>query len=828
MVATGAFGQDHQTQKTTTDNTPRVMDYVNASSRIIEDSGIGLYQFYYYAPMGCCIVTFYARGTFSMDAPIVEGALYGREVRRFPRLKLRAIDVDKENRERKARGFPPLDASGGKKEVIEPIPEYISKSIKYIRTGPGQFVEILTTTEPSFFSGKKVARLFIIQPNSEVAFPKKGERILLGGAWAKNQVDTTVDKNWGRMPDGSLGHYIDITRDDTFVLMKGSISEDKNFSITSDYDELLKSYANVSVNTLRKRVDGIKNAFKAWDSDFHAQTVIGEFLIASTAMGAIAGVLPIVAMPLNSSLDAMQYSLKASMAYCISLCYGEGTTTLKDDLYYLFADPADRTLLHKSLDVVNSEWGSVGQEAVDISVEQGLNVLKKRKLLEAAGDTKKLQAAIKKSGLMQKVGAKFTLENVSKSLPFISIILSAGLNAVEADAFGTLAMEFYRPEQQVKVVLDANWPGAPKPVTKTVTVFDPYGDLPPPRERTGYNFLGWDKKPSGGAPVISSDKVTAKNDHALYAQWFALPTPSRPNPNPRPNPTPTSTVTITLNFNDSNSVMLKPTLAVTRTAVIGNNFDLPKLTKTGLTFLGWYTLAAGGTPVASPMKVTKDSPRALYAHWKTDAPVKPVTPAAPATNNAKQADYRAYQSQIQKVCNFSNPEGVWKVIEQFSSPQALYQNLANNLTRPKTKADLQAVIQARYKFPNQSEVWQVMDRHSYADSLYRVLAQALVGSRPRATSVPSNFTPQQKQIQMACNFPNPEAVWKILDVYVNRDALYYQFADKLSGTPSKSDNKEVIQAVCKFSNPGAVWSALDKHPHTNDLYRMLAQGLVGK
>jgi uncharacterized protein YejL (UPF0352 family) len=89
--------------------------------------------------------------------------------------------------------------------------------------------------------------------------------------------------------------------------------------------------------------------------------------------------------------------------------------------------------------------------------------------------------------------------------------------------------------------------------------------------------------------------------------------------------------------------------------------------------------------------------------------------------------YNNYQTQIQKVCKFSDDPAVWAVIEQHKFVEDLYKNLASNLTKTLTREDCKAVIQARCKFSGPADVWAVLDKHPSADILYRKIAQGLVG-----------------------------------------------------------------------------------------------------
>ena len=53
---------------------------------------------------------------------------------------------------------------------------------------------------------------------------------------------------------------------------------------------------------------------------------------------------------------------------------------------------------------------------------------------------------------------------------------------------------------------------------KDITLNQSYGDLPTPT-KSGYTFLGWYTKITGGVKVESTTTVTNAKDHALYARW---------------------------------------------------------------------------------------------------------------------------------------------------------------------------------------------------------------------------------------------------------------------------------------------------------------------
>jgi len=90
----------------------------------------------------------------------------------------------------------------------------------------------------------------------------------------------------------------------------------------------------------------------------------------------------------------------------------------------------------------------------------------------------------------------------------------------------------------------------------------------------------------------------------------------------------------------------------------------------------------------------------------------------------QSSKYSAYQSQIQRACNFSNPADVWAAIEKHSNPEGVYQKLASALSGTPTTEDYKEVIQALCKFGKPAtDIWPVFN--------YRVLAQSMVGERQR-------------------------------------------------------------------------------------------------
>ncbi len=140
------------------------------------------------------------------------------------------------------------------------------------------------------------------------------------------------------------------------------------------------------------------------------------------------------------------------------------------------------------------------------------------------------------------------------------------------------------------VTYDANG-GSVTTKNASVTYDKTYVSLPTPT-RTGYTFDGWYNAKSGGTKIGTTTKVTTANDHTLYAHWKA------------------NTYTVTY---DANGGSVTPTSA---SVTYDKTYDnLPKPTRTGYTFDGWYTAKSGGTRIETTTKVTTDKNHTLYAHW---------------------------------------------------------------------------------------------------------------------------------------------------------------------------------------------------------------------
>lgn len=119
-----------------------------------------------------------------------------------------------------------------------------------------------------------------------------------------------------------------------------------------------------------------------------------------------------------------------------------------------------------------------------------------------------------------------------------------------------------------------------------------YGDLPKPT-RKGHTFEGWYTQPTGGKRVWQSTELFTEANHTLYAQWTA------------------NTYTVTLN--PTGGKLTTTTVTLTYGQAYG---DLPKPTREGYTFEGWYTKSSGGDRIWKGTTLSTDSDHTLYAQWK--------------------------------------------------------------------------------------------------------------------------------------------------------------------------------------------------------------------
>jgi uncharacterized repeat protein (TIGR02543 family) len=189
------------------------------------------------------------------------------------------------------------------------------------------------------------------------------------------------------------------------------------------------------------------------------------------------------------------------------------------------------------------------------------------------------------------------------------------------------AMRFANPDNvQYSVSYNANGAsGGTAPATqqkeKGVSLVLAMNAGDPLLYRTGYTFAGWNTAADGNGTSYA-ECATYTNDAplTLYARWAANPT----------------TYTVTFNKNGATSGLGPAALNKSQ----GVGLTLPSsiaLAKTGYTFSGWNTAAAGnGTDYAVGASYTTDSAITLYAKWVglTDAYGAATSSVAPLTVNA--------------------------------------------------------------------------------------------------------------------------------------------------------------------------------------------------
>ena len=142
-----------------------------------------------------------------------------------------------------------------------------------------------------------------------------------------------------------------------------------------------------------------------------------------------------------------------------------------------------------------------------------------------------------------------------------------------------------------KITVSFDTDGGSSVTPKTVKYND-YYTLPSKPTKTGYTFDGWYTAASGGTKITSSTKVTASEDHTVYAHWTA------------------NKYTVTFDKNGGSGANF------TRTIAYGSTYTkVDKPARTGYDFIGWYTAKTGGNQVTEATKMTTASNHTVYARW---------------------------------------------------------------------------------------------------------------------------------------------------------------------------------------------------------------------
>ena len=135
----------------------------------------------------------------------------------------------------------------------------------------------------------------------------------------------------------------------------------------------------------------------------------------------------------------------------------------------------------------------------------------------------------------------------------------------------------------------------------SVTRGSTYGTLPSP-SRTGYSFIGWYTDATNGHPVLSTTKVTATDDHTLYAHWKADPVVTFDVQASGVTAPASQTVAWGGTATDPSTLAASDDWTIGSTSV-----------RAGYSFRGWFTDAACTTPYDFSSAAIADT--ALYAKW---------------------------------------------------------------------------------------------------------------------------------------------------------------------------------------------------------------------
>lgn len=164
--------------------------------------------------------------------------------------------------------------------------------------------------------------------------------------------------------------------------------------------------------------------------------------------------------------------------------------------------------------------------------------------------------------------------------------------------------------------------GTVSPASVSKTHGSTLGTLPTPTRAAtaeySYTFAGWFTAASGGTQISSTTTVTGNVTY--YAHWTATKRSYTAtfNSNGGSTPSPSS---ITKEYNTA----------------LGT---LPTCSRTGYTFLGWYTASSGGTKISTTTVVTKDI--TYYAQWSINSYTLTFNPnGGTVTPTSKNLEYNS-------------------------------------------------------------------------------------------------------------------------------------------------------------------------------------------
>ena len=188
-----------------------------------------------------------------------------------------------------------------------------------------------------------------------------------------------------------------------------------------------------------------------------------------------------------------------------------------------------------------------------------------------------------------------------------------------------------------RVTWNVNGGNALDPAYVNKTHGSTLGTLPTPiRNSTAeysYTFAGWFTAATGGTQITASTTVTGNVTY--YAHWTATKRSYTATFNGNGGGTP-SPSTITKEYNTA----------------LGT---LPTCTRTGYTFLGWYTASSGGTKISTTTVVTKDI--TYYAQWSINSYTLTFNPnGGTVTPTSKDLEYNSAYGTLPTPTRTSNAQ----------------------------------------------------------------------------------------------------------------------------------------------------------------------------
>ncbi|MCR4647791.1 MAG: InlB B-repeat-containing protein [Lachnospiraceae bacterium] len=238
---------------------------------------------------------------------------------------------------------------------------------------------------------------------------------------------------------------------------------------------------------------------------------------------------------------------------------------------------------------------------------------------------------------------------------------SPATQTVKIKADGTLVVKYYYTRNSYKLTWNLDGGSTSGKYTKGSVIYATAITAPVP-VKPGYTFAGWNKT----VPA----KMPAKN-LKITALWTV------------------NYSTVTFNVNGGKA-LAESTKSVQENTAYG---ELPKASRTGYTFSGWYTAKSGGTKVTAESICEGDI--TLYARWKAKTNTKYTVEHYKQKLNGK---YNATPSETESLTGTTNASitPALKIYKGYISPSA---------QTVKIKADGSLVVKYYYERQSYTLTW---------------------------------------------------------------------------------------------------------------------------